>query len=144
LAKRERVAQYYPLLGPLAKSYKSLTAEDWANMREYFGALADGVCEEEGCAVRERLQPHHDHTLVPGLWGFNAYSFLGQEVNLHRIYGKRVIRMLCPPHHRDQHPEHHDADYRRAAKEKSEAAAKDFEAFLAGLRQQKDTSKKAV
>jgi len=32
----------------------------------------------------------------------------------HRIYGRRVIRMQCPPHHHDKHPEHHDEDYRRA------------------------------
>jgi hypothetical protein len=110
---------------------------NWAEIREYFGDLAGGVCEEEGCSVRERLQPHHDHTLVADLAGFRAYYFYGQEVNLHRIYGRRVIRMLCPPHHHDKHPEHHDEDYRRTLR----AELEEFETWLAELQERKDKSK---
>ena len=62
------------------------------------------------------------------------------EVNLHRIYGRRVIRMLCPPHHHDKHPEHHDEDYRRALS----AELEEFETWLAELQQRKDKSEKAV
>ena len=58
----------------------------------------------------------------------------------HRIYGRRVIRMLCPPHHHDKHPEHHDEDYRRALR----AELEEFETWLAELQQRKDKSEKAV
>jgi hypothetical protein len=69
-----------------------------------------------------------------------AYAKKGVAVFVSAFNRTTTARLVCPPHHHDKHPEHHDEDYRRALR----AELEEFETWLAELQQRKDKSEEAV